>query len=81
MHFHKKIDLKLGCKRPSMLKVIALYSTATEPKLVCCQPHAQTFKSDVLGTESGCSIQRLFTCKVLHALISNFHAKYITIQR
>ena len=34
--------LKFGCKRPSMLKLIALYSITTEPKLARCQPRAQT---------------------------------------
>jgi len=43
MYFHKgKIRLKFGCKRTSMLKVIAPYSTTTEPKLARCQPCAQT---------------------------------------
>jgi len=43
MHFHKKmIRLNFGCKRLSVLKVIAPYSTTTEPKLARCQPRAQT---------------------------------------
>jgi len=42
-YFHaKNINLKFGCKRPSMLKVIVPYSITTEPKLACCQPRAQT---------------------------------------
>ena len=42
-HFHmKNIHLQFRCKRLSMLKVIAPYSTITEPKSPCCQPHAQT---------------------------------------
>jgi len=41
-HFHENnIHVKFGCKRPSMLKVIAPYSTTTEPKLARCQPRAQ----------------------------------------
>jgi len=35
MHFHK-IHLKFDCKRPRMLKVTALHSTTTEPKLALC---------------------------------------------
>jgi len=38
MHVHKKIRLYFGCKRPSMLKVIAPYTTTTEPKLTHFQP-------------------------------------------
>jgi len=37
--------------------------------------------SDVLVTESGCSIKYVSTCKVLHVLNSNFQAKCITIRR
>jgi len=45
MHFYKKmIRQKFGCKRPSMLKVIAPYATTTELKLARCQPRAQTTK-------------------------------------
>jgi len=65
-YFHtKNIHLKFGCKRPSILKVIAPYSTTTEPKLAHCHPCAQT-------TESNCSIQQMLTRKVLDVLDSNF---------
>jgi len=37
MHcYKKKIRLKCGCKRPSMLKVIAPYATTAETKLTRC---------------------------------------------
>jgi len=34
------IRLKLDCKIPNTLKVIAFYSTSTEPKLARCRPRA-----------------------------------------
>jgi len=34
--------IRLGCKRPSILQVIAPYPTTTEPELARCQPRAQT---------------------------------------
>jgi len=46
MNFHKKkICLKFGCKRSSILKLIAPYATTIEPKLARCQPCAQTISA------------------------------------
>jgi len=42
MHFHKNFCLKLGCKRPKLIKVIVFYSTTAEPALACCQARAAT---------------------------------------
>ena len=43
MHCHMmNIRLKFDCKITNTLKVIAFYSTTTEPKLARCRPRAQT---------------------------------------
>jgi len=63
-----------------MLKVITPYSTTTEPKLVRCQPRAQTIIL-MLGNRVRLLDSTNTTRKVLDVLDSNFQTKFITIRK
>ena len=66
MHFDKQnIRLKFGCKIPSMKKSYCVLLKSESSVL-------SNNKSDALGTESGWSIHKLVTRKVLDALIQIF---------